>query len=144
MDDKLFQRVTFENQLMSFFNQYCKLSDFAMTTASIKTREDYADIRSALSEMSELGKELIKAIPEAESKDFKDETSQFLKLISERLDNIAERYIHLEAKRFGEESYSFFQDGEYRKKDRQYEKAISSLGERMNYYKDETKRMMEL
>lgn len=144
MDEKLFQRVTFENQLMNYFNQYSKLADFAMTTPSIRTREDYANIRSALTGTSELGKELISFIPEAESKEFKDETSEFLKLISARLDNIAERYVHLEAKRFGEENYSFFQDGVYRKKDRQYEKAISSLGKRMNYYKDETKRMLEM
>lgn len=144
MDDKLFQRMTFQTQLMEFFNQYYKIAEFAMTTASIKSRGDYADIRGALDNMAQFGKELIEQIPKNESREFKNDTAAFLELIIDRLGNISERYIHLEAKRFGEENYTFFQDRTYIKKDRDYEKKIAKLGERMNYYKDETKRMMEL
>lgn len=108
MDGKLYKRVCYENLLMKFFNDYCDLSQFAMTTGSIKTRSDYSDMRDALNSAAAYSKDLIKQIPQDESDDYKEGNKAFLNLIACRLDNIAERYVHLEGKSFNGERYSFF------------------------------------
>lgn len=144
MDDKLYERVSFENLLMSFFNQYYDLAQFAMTTGRIKTKDDYLEMQNTLENAATYSEDLISKIPKKEDTDFKEDTEEFLALIAKRLRNIKERYIHLQAKKFDGEQYSFFDDRAYIKNDRKYEKAISDLGIRMNKYKDETKRMLDL
>ena len=144
MDDKLYERVSFENLLMSFFNQYYDLAQFAMTTGRIKTRDDYLEMQNTLENAAVYAEDLISKIPKKEDNDFKTDTKEFLGLIAKRLRNIKERYSHLEAKKFDGEQYSFFQDRVYIKNDRGFEKEISRLGIKMNQYKAETKRMLDL
>ena len=144
MDDKLYERVSFENLLMSFFNQYYDLTQFAMTTGQIKTKDDYLEMRNTLENAATYSEDLISKIPKKEDIDFRGDTEEFLTLIAKRLRNIKDRYMHLQAKKFDGEQYSFFDDRAYIKNDRKYEKAISDLGIKMNRYKDETKRMLEL
>lgn len=144
MDDKLYERVSFENLLMSFFNQYYDLAQFAMTTGKIKTKDDYLEMQDTLENAAIYSEDLISKIPKKEDTDFKEDTEEFLALIAKRLRNIKERYIHLQAKKFNGKQYSFFDDRVYIKNDRKYEKAISDLGIKMNRYKDETKRMLDL
>lgn len=143
MDDKLFKRVSYENLLMGFFNDYCDLAQFAMTTGSVKTKDGYLNMQDALKSAADYSRNLIRQIPEEEDNNFKKDNKAFLNLIACRLENIAERYKHLEAKSLDGEKYSFFQDREYIKKDRAFEKEISKLGILMNRYKEETKRMLD-
>lgn len=143
MNDKLFKRVSFFNVLMNFFNKYCDLAQFAMTTGSLRRPQDYDRIIDALQSASRFSKELIGMIPKGESESFKNDMTAFLSLIGRRLDNIAERHMRLRGKSFNGEQYSFFEDRRYIKTDRAFEKEISRLGVKINQYKSETKQMLE-
>lgn len=142
MNDSLFERVTFFNELMSFFNGYFDLAQYAMTTGRNHTPRDYDQLIDILHSASIQSKELIRKIPKNESQAFKKDIESFLSLISERLENIADRQIHLRGKSFDGEKYSFLDDRAYIKRDRNYEKKISDLGDKINRYKEETARMI--
>lgn len=71
MDDKLYERVSFENLLMSFFNQYYDLAQFAMTTGKIKTKDDYLEMQDILENAAIYSEDLISKIPKKEDTDFK-------------------------------------------------------------------------
>lgn len=142
MDDKLFARVTFQNSLMNYFNKYYDLAQYAMTTASIRSRDEYIEMQGILGDFASYAENLIEEIPKNEDDNFKNDTKAFLELIISRLNNIIERYKKLENKKFDGEHYSFFDDRVYIKKDRELEKGISNLGIKMNEYKEETRRML--
>ncbi len=142
MNDDVFERMTFENELSAFFNSYYDLTEFAMTTGSLRTREDYKEVEDCLTGAEKTAEHLIKSIPECVSNDYKEDVEEFLVLIIKRLQNIKERYSHLIGKSFDGEYYTFSQDRQYVKTDFSYEKRISKIGGRINRHRDETRKMI--